>query len=244
MGMPIVIEIVDREVNPEIFERVFAFFTEVDEKFSTYKNYSEISQLNRGEITEEQLSGEMKKIFELAEQTHSQTHGYFNIRTPAGKLDPSGLVKGWAINESAKIIQTAGYRNFYVEAGGDIQSSGVNAGGKDWTVGVRNPFNPSQIVKIISGSGRGIATSGTYLRGQHIYNPLNPSQRFDDVVSVTVIGPNIYEADRFATAAFAMGRQGVNFIENLPGFEAYSIDNQGMATQTSGFEKLINQADA
>ncbi len=50
-----------------------------------------------------------------------------------------------------------------------------------------------------------------------------------------MIGPNVYEADRFATAAFAMGRTGISFLENMPNFEGYMIDSEGRATMTSGF---------
>ncbi len=56
---------------------------------------------------------------------------------------------------------------------------------------------------------------------------------------MTVIGPDVYEADRFATAAFAMGRMGVAFVEGLDGFEGYMIDAQGIATYTSGFERYV-----
>jgi thiamine biosynthesis lipoprotein len=79
-----------------------------------------------------------------------------------------------------------------------------------------------------------MATSGIYFRGEHIYNPHNDSQ-VKEVVSLSVVGSNIYDADRFATAAFAMGREGINFIEKLEGFEGYQIDREGMATMTSNF---------
>jgi FAD:protein FMN transferase len=85
----------------------------------------------------------------------------------------------------------------------------------------------------------GVATSGTYIRGLHIYDPKKDNQPVNEIVSLTVIGPNIYEADRFATAAFAMGKNGINFIENLPGFEGYMVDNDKKATLTTGFEKYI-----
>jgi thiamine biosynthesis lipoprotein len=63
-----------------------------------------------------------------------------------------------------------------------------------------------------------------------------------DIVGLTVIGPNIYEADRFATAAFAMGREGIMFIENLAGFEGYMIDQHGQATFTSHFTRYVRHA--
>jgi thiamine biosynthesis lipoprotein len=59
----------------------------------------------------------------------------------------------------------------------------------------------------------------------------------EEIVSLTVIGPNIYEADRFATAAFAMGEKGILFIEDLAGFEGYMINHEGLATFTSGFKE-------
>jgi len=78
------------------------------------------------------------------------------------------------------------------------------------------------------------------VRGGHIYNPTNTDQPISGIVSLTVIGPDVYEADRFATAAFAMGPAGLLFMENLPGFEAYMIDPNGMAAYTSGFERYVS----
>ena len=49
------------------------------------------------------------------------------------------------------------------------------------------------------------------------------------------------EADRFATAAFAMGKDGILFIENLPGFEGYAIDAKGIATMASGFPCIVRK---
>ena len=112
-------------------------------------------------------------------------------------------------------------------AGGDIQSHGLNYEEKEWSIGIRSPFNIEEIVKIVRVKERGIATSGSYERGQHIYNPHEPEKKLLDIVSITVVGPNVLEADRFATAAFAMGLEGINFIERLQGFEGYAIDSAG-----------------
>ena len=84
-----------------------------------------------------------------------------------------------------------------------------------------------------------MATSGNYIRGDHIYNPHASAEIIKDIVSLTVIAANVYEADRFATAAFAMGADGINFIEKLLGLEGYLVDKNGIATYTSGFEKYI-----
>lgn len=246
MGMPVCVEIRDQEVIPGIFEEVFSYFVYIDEKFSTYKTTSEISAINRGEIPKEKWSAPMKEVFRLSEETKRETKGYFDIMTPKGFVDPSGMVKGWAIWKASQIIKSKGIQNFYVEIGGDIQVSGKNPEGRLWNVGIENPLRGKgkqggEIVKIIYLDDKGVATSGTYKQGLHIYDPLKKTAPSDGIVSLTVIGPNVYEADRFATAAFAMGTRGIDFIEKLPGFEAYQIDKNGQAMMTSGFESYTKE---
>ena len=233
MGMPVTVEVVGGDVSA--LDIAFNYFRSVDERFSTYKTTSEVSRINAGEHSHSQYSPEMGEVLQLAEATKQATGGYFDVYTPEGSLDPSGLVKGWAINNAAKLIRAAGHGNFWVDAGGDIQTSGKNDRNEEWSVGIKNPFNGSEVVKVIYPRSKGIATSGSYIRGSHIWDPHTGKPVSSDVVSLTVIGPDVYEADRFATAAFAMGPEGIQFIESLPGFEGYSIDTKGQATMTSGF---------
>jgi thiamine biosynthesis lipoprotein len=236
MGMPVTIEIADSYAADKDFEKIFSYFKHIDEKFSTYKDTSEITRINKKEIGEKEWSGEMKEVFSLAEKTKKETGGYFDIWT--GKdYDPSGLVKGWAIYNAAKILEADGFSNFYINAGGDIQTRGKNAEGKDWAVGIKNPFNSQEIIKTLRLKNKGVATSGTYIRGQHIYNPKHREKSLTDIISLTVIGPNIYEADRFATAAFAMGKEGINFIEKTKGLEGYAVNKNCVAVMTNNFEK-------
>lgn len=234
MGMPITVEIVGSS-KTELLKMVFDYFRAVDSRFSTYKPDSEISQINRG-LGCEKWSPEMQEIMQLAEETKQQTDGYFDIEHD-GRIDPSGVVKGWAIWRASQKLLAAGVSDFYVEAGGDIQTHGHNANGGLWRVGIRNPFNTSEIIKTVQLSGEGIATSGDYIRGQHIYDP--HGGKLSSVRSLTVIGPNIYEADRFATAAFAMGECGIEFIDKTKNLEGYMVNDQAMATLTNGFAEYI-----
>jgi len=238
MGMPITIEVIETQASESIFDEVYAYFEYVDKKFSRYKEDSEISRINRHELSIHEASKDMQEVFALSEKTTQETEGFFDIRHES-QYDPSGLVKGWTILRAANILREAGFENFYVEAGGDIQAHGFNEAGAEWCVGIRNPFNSTEIVKAVGISNQGMATSGTYVRGQHIYNPHRISQPITDIMSITVIGPDIYEADRFATAAFAMGRAGIYFIERLEGFEGYMIDEDKIATYTTGFERFV-----
>jgi len=240
MGMPVTVEIVDPSATTSTLESVFNYFVEIDERFSTYKPASEISRLNQGEVFLEHTHPDMQTIFGLAEQTRQDTEGYFNI-WQGDHFDPSGIVKGWAIYQAAEQLAAQGVKDFYIDAGSDIEARGLSATGEPWRVGIRHPFSSGEIVKVLSVSNRGVATSGTYERGQHIYNPHQPNQPLTQIVSLTVIGPNIYEADRYATAAFAMGQRGIAFIDQLPGFEGYMIDRDGLATYTTGFEQFTVQ---
>ena len=160
MGMPVILEVVDSSPTGKIFDEVFAYFEYVDRKFSTYKANSEISLINQHEITIEQASEDMKSIFVLAEETRLETDGYFNI-SRNGIFDPSGIVKGWAIDNAAEIMRQTGLENFYVNAGGDIQVSGKNDQGQDWRVGIQNPFNHP---KLRLGNFRYICPRTTYLQ--------------------------------------------------------------------------------
>jgi thiamine biosynthesis lipoprotein len=239
MGMPVTVDV--GGAAGSLVDSVFGYFEQIDRRFSTYRSDSEISAINRGDVPVKDWSGEMTEVLALAERTRSETNGYFDIRRLDGSLDPSGIVKGWAVRNAAEIIRGAGIGDFFIEAGGDIQSSGRNASGADWSVGVRNPFKADEIVKIIYPRGRGVATSGTYARGQHIYNPHGFDDPISEIVSLTVVGSDVLEADRFATAAFAMGRDGILFIEQTSGLEGYLVDANGRATPTSGFGALCER---
>jgi thiamine biosynthesis lipoprotein len=239
MGMPITLAVADAGVRRQDLELVFAEFYAVDAQFSPFKENSEVSRFNRGEIGEGDFTPRMREILALCAKARQETGGYFDIGRPDGTMDPCGMVKGWAIRNAARQLADLGFSNFYVEAGGDIQCRGVNDKGKEWTIGICNPFARDAIVKVIRPRGQGVATSGNYIRGDHIYNPHTGQYGSDDIVSLTVIGPDVLEADRYATAAFAMGRRGIHFIERTPGLEGYEIDAAGVARMTSGLKNYL-----
>ncbi len=241
MGMPVSIEIAGSGVDTARFDELYSYFEHVEEVFSPFRATSETSRINGGLLTLEDSSEEMKTVVRLAEKTRTETDGYFDIWRE-GTLNPVGLVKGWAVYQASEMLRGSGIWDFYIEAGGDIQLSGQSESGGMWTVGIRNPFKLDEIVKSLALSDMGIATSGTYVRGEHIYDPRATGQApSGDIASVTVLGPNVYEADRFATAAFAMGAEGIRFLERERGLEGYMIDASGIATMTSGFADYVTE---
>ncbi len=238
MGLPITVEIVGTVTDVDIVD-VFDYFTAVDKQFSTYKTTSEISHINHG-LPKNKWTCQMKTVLELCEQTKRQTRGFFDIEHN-GTLDPSGLVKGWAVNNAAHLLLGRGMHNFYIEAGGDVQVHGFSSNKKPWAIGIRNPFDIHQIIEVLYLSDAGVATSGTYIRGPHIYNPFDDKADTTNVKSLTVVAENVYEADRYATAAFAMGLDGTRFIEETVGLEGYMVDANQKATYTSGFKNYTER---
>ena len=238
MGMPITVEIVDCQTRT-LLDDVFAYFNVIDCRFSPFKPDNEITALNQGGLARANMSAHMREILTIADQMRRRTYGYFDICRPDDFIDPSGVVKGWAIRNACRLVESAGVRNYLIEAGGDIQSGGKAADGTDWKIGIRNPFNDREIVKAVRPLGHGVATSGTYVRGTHIYNPHRPTEPVADIVSLTIIGLDVLQADLHATAAFAMGQQGIYYIEELPGLEGYAVDKNGVATHTTGFNSFV-----
>lgn len=235
MGMPVTVEVIGGEAGGAL-DAAFAWFREVDSRFSPFEPESEVSALNRADGGP--LSLELQEILALAETTRWETRGYFNIRRPDGRIDPSGLVKGWAIRRAAQLIGARGNADYFVEAGGDLQCAGRNGHGEPWRIGIRNPFHPMQSIKTLQPGNAGVATSGSSIRGPHIYDP-HGGGTSGEIISVTVVAADIFDADRFATAAFAMGREGIRFIEATPGLEGYAIDHGGTATMTTGFKQVV-----
>ena len=237
MGMPVTVDV--PRAGADVIEAAFARFADIEARFSPFLPESEVVRFNELRLDAGEPSTELREVLALAERTRRETDGYFDIARPDGFLDPTGIVKGWAIRDVARLIEGRGFADYLVDAGGDIQCRGNAPDGEPWRIGIRNPFNAMEIVKIVAPRDRGIATSGTSARGQHIYDPHAPGRKISDVLSITVIGPDVLEADRFATAAFAMGEDGIRFIEAQPGLEGYVIGADRVAIQTTGFREFV-----
>lgn len=235
MGMPITVEIVtDESLARRGVATAFDEFRQTDETFSTYKPGSEISRINRKELATTEASQEVREVLAMCSDLKTKTGGYFDIEHE-GTIDPSGLVKGWSIGRAAQRIEQLGIRNYYIEAGGDIKLCGHNTDGNAWRVGIRNPKNQTEIVKVLEMTEGSVCTSATYARGEHIYNP-KTGRPAHTLQSVTIVGPDVTMADVLATAVFAKGPEGAVMAKNF-GYEAYVILNSDKAVFTDGLSQ-------
>src|SRR5690348_7497238 len=141
MGTPVIVDVRDDEAPAGALDEVFAWLHHVDATFSTYRPDSEISRLNRGEIAEADATEEVRTALARCEELRIETGGYFDARAASQRsLDPSGLVKGWAVDRAAEILERAGLRNFAINAGGDIRLRGRAVPAWSWRVGIRHPL--------------------------------------------------------------------------------------------------------
>jgi thiamine biosynthesis lipoprotein len=234
MGTGITLDIPNAK-DDVIFESVFKLLEDIDRRFSTYKKDSEVSRFARGELKQRRLSRDLKKVIKSGKSAQAATDGAFSLY--AGDIfDPSGYVKGWAIERASRIIEKKGYKTYCLSAGGDMKA----VGDKTWRIGVQNPVHKNKIIATIEARDLAVATSGNYERGNHIINP-KTQKPADKLSSVTVIGPNIITADVLATAAFVLGDFALNFIGGqAKGYEALVVDKKGKIRMSAGMRSYLS----
>jgi thiamine biosynthesis lipoprotein len=209
----------------------------VDATFSPYREDSDVSRYGRGSLALADCAPELAEVLAACADVSTLSGGYFTT-TPGGRFDPSGYVKGWAIERAAALLTAAGSARHTVNGGGDIQCVGDRGGGDPWRVGITHPLRPGSLAIVVSGRDFAVATSGTAERGPHIINP-HTGQPAAGLASITVVGATLAATDAYATAAFAMGAAARDWVESLDGFEAFAITSAGAPWQTSGFGSYL-----
>jgi thiamine biosynthesis lipoprotein len=204
----------------------------VDATFSTFRADSEVSRLGRGAIGACQCSPELRAVLAACAALSERTGGYFSA-TAGGSLDPSGYVKGWAVERAAAMLTAAGSPWHCVNGGGDVRCAGASPRGGNWRIGVANPLDRGALALTVEGQDFAVATSGIAERGSHVLDP-HTGRPADGLLSVTVTGPDLAVADAYATAVFAMDYPRA-LGWSADGYEAFGITAQGGTWRTPGF---------
>ncbi|UBU11827.1 FAD:protein FMN transferase [Nonomuraea gerenzanensis] len=233
MGRPVSVDIRTalpaRELTP-LLDDAFAWLRWVDDTFDPARPDSQIARLNRG--------GTIEQIPELVEVLHrcaelsEATGGWFEPRI-GGVTDPSGYIRGWALERLSRALSNAGAGDHRITSGDDIRVRGSSAPGRPWRIGVRDPHSGT-VRKVVFAHDLGIATSG----GSPVVDP-HTGQVVDGLASVTVLGPDLGAADAYATAVHAMGpARGRRFAAELARARAYEtmiVLKDGQEVVTPGF---------
>lgn len=188
----------------------------VDRTFSVYRSDSEISRIGTGTLPTSDAHPLVQRVLTVCDEMEEATHGWFRPRAPerGRPLDPSGYVKGWAVDLVIDDLITAGIESACVFAGGDAAVIGVRPDGSPWRAGIRSPDNET-LAAVVGLADSTIATSGAYERGSHIWG--TDSYGY---FGVSVAGPSLGTADAVATALFADGGTDLTW---LPEFDLYGF---------------------
>jgi thiamine biosynthesis lipoprotein len=206
---------------------------QADDDFSTYQYDSPLSRLRRGDVTVEQCPSDVGRVLELCEVARNVTDGWFDPWSLAGGVDPTGYVKGWAAQRSLDVLRRSGIRGALVNAAGDTASFGGPKAGSLFRIGIIDPAHTQHLACVVESPGA-VATSGTYERGDHLFDPRTrrPTSR---AASATVTGPELGLADALATALAVAGIQALSLVESLDDFEALIIEDDGSFHTTTRF---------
>jgi thiamine biosynthesis lipoprotein len=198
-----------------------------DATFSTYRADSEIRRLARGDIDGADCSPLVRGVLAECDRLHAATGGYFSMYA-TGSLDPSGYVKGWAIQRASDILATHGSIAHCVNGGGDVQCMGWAAAGTPWRIGIADPRHPGELVTAVSGANLAVATSGTAERGAHVVDP-HSGRAADHLASITLVGAHLAMVEAYATAALAMGPAAREFVASLEDIATFAVRSDGSA---------------
>lgn len=233
MGTAFTIDIRDSGRWDQAIAEVVRWLHRVDAVFSTYRLDSDIARIRRGELRVVDADPQVAAVLELCAKVQTSTGGYFTAM-PNGQLDPTGLVKGWAIERASELLREYGSANHAVNGGGDLQLAGEAALGHPWRVGIADPRDRSRVLSVLAGRDFAVATSGTSERGSHLIDPFT-RRAATSLASATVAGPSLTYADAYATAAFVMGPDALRWVRTVEQYEALLVTDDGTLHSSSGW---------
>jgi thiamine biosynthesis lipoprotein len=184
------------------------------------------------------VSRDMAEVLDLCVDYERRSAGAFSAWLPGRSFDPSGIVKGWAVQRMADLLVEGGAEHFCVNAGGDVVARGEPAPGRPWRVGVRHPDVADRMCVVLGVRDAAVATSGAYERGAHIVDG-RTGRPADGLLSVTIVADDLTTADATATAAFAMGGAGVDWAARQPGCLVFAVDAERRVHRSAGLDALV-----
>lgn len=240
MGFPVSLAVRGRHADDPAGRRawaeVMACLREVDEVFSTYRPDSWISRLGRGEVDVADCPAEVAEVLALGERARKESGGAFDVRRPRAdgtlELDPSGVVKGWALHRAARPLQELDDTDFCLSGGGDLLCRTGDPDGPPWRIGIEDPHDPRRVLATVPLHTAAMATSGTAHRGEHIVDARTGRVPVG-VAQVTVIGPSLTWADVDATAAYALGAGAAGWLRTRSGRTGFVVLPDGSTVTTT-----------
>jgi FAD:protein FMN transferase len=157
------------------------------------------------------------------------------------RIDLGGFAKGHAVDNAAAILRHCGIRHANVSAGGDSRVIGDHRG-RPWTIGIRDPRRPGEMVALLPLEDVSISTSGDYERyfdadGERFHHLIDPAtgKSPSSVHSVTVLADDGLTTEALSKSVFVLGvEKGLRLIESQRGVDAVVVDAAGALHYSSG----------
>jgi thiamine biosynthesis lipoprotein len=209
--------------DPQLLSRIERELDRIDRVFSPFRPDSETSRLARTG-SRSPSSADMAAVLALCEWASALTDGWFEP-CHSGRFDPTGIVKGWAVQRVGRLLADAGSTRHAINGGGDVLVVADPDEDEPWRIGVSDGHS---LAATLRAHNLAIATSGNAQRPGEIVDPFTgrPALR---VLALTVIGPEIVLADALATAAVARGTADPGWFVRLPGYRVLAQDNWSRA---------------
>lgn len=210
---------------------------EADRMFSTFRPDSAVSQIRRGSRRAEDFPADVVSVLVRCAAATELTSGWFDPWAMPGGFDPTGLVKGWAVQRCLRQLTRWGVRHALVNGGGDLAVVGNATGdadGSGWTVGVQDPFRSSGLLTTLPATRLSVATSGGYERGSLAIDPVS-GQCVHRLASATVVAADLAVADACSTGASAHGPDALGWLTAARGVEALLVTLDGVCLSTPGW---------
>ncbi len=223
---------------------------EVEAALSPYRTTSDLCRWRAGDAALAQLSPLLGDVVAVCTDLQVRTGGGFHPFDRSGQYDPSGYVKGWAVEAAMRVLAEAGVTDACLGVGGDVAMRGTSDEGRPWRAAIGDPRDGRRIVAVLEQPAGGqpfaVATSGAAQRGAHIWGaaPAGPRPPRPAVLaSVTVVGPELGRVDAFATAVWARARreplaQAWAWLAGT-GCEALALTNDGTVHLTEGMPAYL-----
>jgi thiamine biosynthesis lipoprotein len=186
----------------------FAELHEIDRIFSPFRPDSDVSRIAAGELDLDDADPLVREVADRCARYERATGGLFTAYW-RGCFDPTGLVKGWAIDRAASrhldpLVDGTSVGAIGVDAGGDVRVYTHPRFDRPWNIGIADPHRPGAVLATVPLRSGAVATSGTAERGAHIVDPRTGSPTAG-VASATVVAETLEIADVWATASVVAG---------------------------------------
>ncbi|MFY0567864.1 FAD:protein FMN transferase [Archangium lansingense] len=164
------------------------------------------------------------------------------------QLGLGGLAKGWGVDEAVKKLRGQGFKNFFVQAGGDFYAAGKKAG-RPWKVGIRDPRGePDSVFAVLEVSDAAFSTSGDYenffvLEGKRYHHIIDPRTCYPATASrsATVLAPSAVDAEVLTKSVFILGGQEGLALAEKHGASAVVVTADNQVLVSPRLEKKLKR---